>query len=197
VNPATALTARVLWLTLLVALATRVWGADQAPREYLDEETGATITVVDQPLVFAFPRTDLAAHARDYATLAAAAVNRSGKLEYVFVCYFWSTVDLRLRDESPPAHQQLVLQADDRRIPMALSGRSAHEAGIGIPVHAPAGTHTAPTVYAADLATLRFIGQARHLTLLADNGARTSSYDVWEDGRPALRAFVRHIQHED
>lgn len=51
--------------------------ARSGPAEYLDENTGATITTVDQPLVFAVERNDVAANLRDYVTLAAAAVNRS------------------------------------------------------------------------------------------------------------------------
>ena len=39
--------------------------ADREPLEYLDPDTAATVTVVAQPLVFANPRTELAANARD------------------------------------------------------------------------------------------------------------------------------------
>jgi hypothetical protein len=41
------------------------------PRELLDEATGNTVSVVSTPLVFARQRTDVAACARDYATLVA------------------------------------------------------------------------------------------------------------------------------
>ncbi len=132
---ATTALAALLVLGSGIALA-----ASKAPREYLDEDTAATVTVVAQPLVFANPRTNLAANVRDYVTLAAAAVDRNGKVSYVLIAYFWSTVDPRLRGAAPPSPEPLVLQADDRRIALALRGHSAHEAGIGVPVHVPAGT---------------------------------------------------------
>ena len=166
---------------------------DKQPREYLDEQTAATITVVAEPLLFALPRPELAANVRDYVTLAAAAVNRNGKVSYVLIAYFWSTVDPRLRPEPLPSPEPLVLQADDRRIELALRGHSAHEAGIGEPVLAPPGTAVTPNVYGTDLATLRFVTEARHLTLLADSGGTALSYELWEDHRMALRGFVHHM----
>ena len=166
---------------------------DKQPREYLDEQTAATITVVAEPLLFALPRPELAANVRDYVTLAAAAVNRNGKVSYVLIAYFWSTVDPRLRPEPLPSPEPLVLQADDRRIELALRGHSAHEAGIGEAVHAPPGTAVTPNVYGTDLATLRFVTEARHLTLLADSGGTALSYELWEDHRMALRSFVHHM----
>jgi len=166
---------------------------DKQPREYLDEQTAATITVVAEPLLFALPRPELAANVRDYVTLAAAAVNRNGKVSYVLIAYFWSTVDPRLRPEPLPSPEPLVLQADDRRIELALRGHSAHEAGIGEAVHAPPATAVTPNVYGTDLATLRFVTEARHLTLLADSGGTALSYELWEDHRMALRSFVRHM----
>jgi hypothetical protein len=184
-------------LLLAPLAAAGVAAAGNPPREYLDEETGATITVVDQPLVFAYPRQDLAANARDYATLAAAAVNRGGKIDYVLIVYFWSTADARLRSDVLPSGEPLLLQADDRRIVLRLHGHSAHEAGIGVPVHAPPGSPVPPNVYASDLATMRFIAAARRLALLADNEHTTLSFDLWEDRRAALREFVRHMSGED
>lgn len=179
---------------LLLAPAPRsVCAADLEPQEYLDESTAATVTVVAQPLVFAYPRTELAANARDYITLAAAAVNRNGKVSFVAIGYFWSTVDPRMRTDPLPAPETLILQADDRRIELHLKGQSARDAGIGVAVHAPAGTAASPQVYAMDLATLRFIAAARELTVFARSNGTLLSYSLWDDRRAALRAFVAHL----
>ena len=182
---------------LLALVSCAALGASNEPQEYLDEETAATVTVVGQPLLFAYARTDLAANVRDYVTLAAAAVDRNGKISYVLIAYVWSTVDPRLRREPLPSAEPLVVQADDRRIELHLQGHSAHEAGIGMPVHAPPGDPVTPNVYGTDLATLRFIGEARHLSLLAESGGNEVTYELWEDRRSALRAFVRHMNGED
>jgi hypothetical protein len=159
--------------------------------EYLDEETGATITALTQPLVFAYPHPELAANVRDYVTLEAAAVNRGGKMSYVLIAYFWSTVDPRLREEPLPTPEPLLLQADDRRIALSKRGQTPREAGIGVPVDAPAGAE--PNVYPTDLATLRFVAEARHLAVAVDTERSTLTYELWEDRRNALKAFVQHL----
>jgi len=175
---------------LLPALAC---AADTAPHEYLDPDTAATVIVVARPLTFANARTELAANARDYVTLAAAAVDRSGKLSFVAIAYFWSTVDPRMRAAPLRAPQQLILMADDRRIQLALRGHSAHDAGIGIAVDPPPGPAVSPSVYGIDLETLRFMAAARRLTLLAEADGVLLSYRLWDDQRAALRALVSRM----
>jgi hypothetical protein len=86
--------------------------------------------------------------------------------------YFWSTVDPRVRHDPLPDPEPLVIQADDRRIALKLRGHSAHEAGIGLAVHAPPVGTAAPNVYGTDLAVVRFLASARHLALLAESTAR-------------------------
>jgi hypothetical protein len=178
---------------LLVLGASGALAGEKEPREYLDEDTAATVTVVGEPLVFAYARPALAANQRDYVTLAAAAVNRNRKISYVLIAYFWSTVDPRLRHDPLPSPEQLVLQADDRRIQLRLQGHSPHEAGIGVPVHAPPGADATPNVYGTDLGTIRFIGEARELTVVVDSDPAPITYELWEDRRVALRNFVRHM----
>lgn len=180
---------------MLLACATHA--GESPPREYLDEETGATVTLQSEPLVFAYSRQDLAANARDYVTLQAAAVNRSGKVSYVLISYVWSTVDPRMREEPLLIPELLVLHADDRRIQLSARGHTAREAGIGMAVDAPAGSNATPTVYSTDLATLRFIAESRHLALALDTERTTLVYELWEDRRPALNHFVRHLSGTD
>jgi hypothetical protein len=171
--------------------------ADREPLEYLDPDTGATVTVVAQPLVFANQRTGLAANARDYVTLAGAAVNRGGKVTYVGIAYFWSSVDPQMLGAPLPAPEPLILQADDRRLELRLQGQSARDAGIGAvqpPTRRAAGP---PSVYGLDLATLRFIAEARQLTVLAESNGTLLPYPLWEDRRAALRSFVRHMSGSD
>ena len=101
-----------------------------------------------------------------------------------------------------PSGQPLILQADDRRIALKLRGHDAHEAGIGPAVSAhmqvPKGVTAPPDVYGSDLGTIRFLGEARSLTLQVDISGTDPNgvpliYDLWEDARPALKAFVRHM----
>jgi hypothetical protein len=187
--PRPRLTAAV-WLVLLTALLS---GAAKPPEEYLDEDTAATLTIVADPLVFACERRDLAAHARDYVTLAAVAVNRNRKVSYVLLAYFWSTVAPHLRPDALPSPDTLLLQADDRRIELRRSPQTARDAGISQSVHPPPGTATQPLVYPTDLPTLRFLAEARRLKVLSDSDATPTGFVLWDDEREALRAFVQHL----
>jgi len=182
---------------LLVLCACAAPAGESPPREYLDEETGATVTLQSEPLVFAYSRRELAANARDYLTLQAASVNRSGKVSYVLISYVWSTVDPRMREEPLLVPEQLVLHADDRRIQLNARGHTAREAGIGMPVDVPPGSSGPPTAYGTDLATLRFIAESRHLALALDTERSTLVYDLWQDRRADLARFVRHMSGAD
>ncbi|MBS0365038.1 MAG: hypothetical protein JSR67_04340 [Proteobacteria bacterium] len=181
-------------LALLLTCTPLVCGAGKPPpQEYLDPETAATVTIVGEPLVFARSRIDLAANSRDYVTAAAAAVDRSGRISYVLVVYFWSTVDPRIHTDPLPDLEPLVLQVDDRRIEFSSRERSPHDAGIGVPVHPPPGRAVTPVVYHTDLGTLRSLAECRRLTLVAETPVTTITYELWEDQRAALRAFVRQM----
>ena len=166
------------------------------PAEYLDENTGATITAVEQPLVFAVERNDVAANLRDYVTLAAAAVNRSGKIQYLLIAYQWSTLDARTLGNVVPEELPLVLAADDRRIRLSADGRTPHDLGVDRLIHPPPNVRAVPIVVVTDLGTLRFIAAARRLSILADPDPAAPRYELWEDRRPAWSAFVRFLNGE-
>jgi hypothetical protein len=184
--------------SILAALAIAVAACStiafaKTPREYTDENTAATITVVDEPIVFARSRRDLAANARDYVTLAAAAVDRAGRVEYVIVAYVWSTIDDRLDPERRRDTSTLLIAADDRRIELTAPVGSPDEVGIADPVLPPPGPSRVPQVYRIDLGTLRFLAAARRVSLLLGTDPVAPTYDLWDDGRPALRAFVDYV----
>lgn len=183
----------------VISACTALPSAD-SPLEYLDQETAATVSVVGRPIVFAHERPNRAAHMRDYVTLAAATVNRSGKTDYVVIAYFWTTFDPHGQQNDdrviPAGTGELVIVADDRRIQLQLEGHSAHDAGIGAPIHAPPGSAATPNVYRTDLATLRFIAAAHHLAVLANADDPVSSYEIWDDRRAALDALVRWLNGE-
>ena len=168
-----------------------------APSEYLDQTTAATISVVAKPLVFARERRELAVHARDYVTIAAASVNRGGKIEHYMFAYIWSTLDDRNRNAVPLAADNLTIAADDRRINPQLAGHSSQEAGVGSAVRAPPGRHWTLNVYRTDVATLGFIAEARHLAVITGSAEGPVTYDSWDDQRRALRGLVRRLEGED
>jgi hypothetical protein len=109
------------------------------------------------------------------------------------VAYLWSTVDPRVRGEPLSTPALLIVQADDRRIELSLSGHSPHDAGIGVPVLPPPGPSVTPNVYSVDLGTLRSIAESRLLSLITETNIASIPYALWDDRRAALRAFVRHM----
>jgi hypothetical protein len=162
------------------------------PVEYLDEHSGATITALDKPLVFARDRSERAANLRDYVTMTAVTVNRSGKRDYLLIAYLWSTVDPRY-EPARPVPDSLILAADDRRIRADASGRTPADFGVVKEVGAPSGTTVKPLVIPTDLATLRFLAAARSLQVNTKVGDEELSYTLWDDQRKALERFVRFL----
>jgi hypothetical protein len=177
---------------LLTQLAPAVAAARAAPpTEYLDEQTGATVTVVNSPLVFARERSERAANLRDYVNLTAASVNRGGKVEYVLIAYVWSTLDPRIAQ--PPGTDALLLRADDRRIELNANGKQPSDLGIGRWVNAPPGQVAKALVFSIDLPTLRFIAAARSLSLQTGASDDSFDYELWDDKRSALARFVQFL----
>jgi hypothetical protein len=160
------------------------------PNEFLDEKTAATVSVAAKPLVFARERPELAAHSRDYVTLAAASVNRSGSIDYFIFAYFWSTLDPRDGSARRAPPDELTIAADDRLINPRLAGHSTQDAGVGTAVRAPPGHHWILNVYRSDVATLRYMSEARRLSVVAGSAQEPITFDLWDDQRRSLRALV-------
>ena len=178
---------RHAWATAcLVATALAV--ASNRPTEYLDEQTGATVVVVHEPLVFAREHSGFG---RDYVTLAATAVNQSGRISYLLVGYIWSVGPASGPKDVHLAAKKVALQADERLIALALQSRSALELGIGVPVHRPPVGAAASYIYVTDLETVQMLAESSHLSLQIEEQSASAHYQLFEDGRSALREFVR------
>jgi len=199
-------------LLLLAGSAAAAASGANAPREYLDEETGATVFFVGRPLVFAresapfngingrVVRTrpddlpDMTLAPRDYVSLAAAAVDRSGKYSYVLIGYFWLVGTPQPSQNACFDREHLVLQLEDRRIELAPFDGSARDAGISQPIHRPSIGNAEPAVYSIDLATLGLIAESAHPVLYCGAEKSPLRYELWEDRLPALRELVRHLR---
>ena len=80
---------------LLLAVGACASQPPDVPRQYLDQQSAATVTVATGALVFARERPELAVHARDYLTLVPVDVNQAGTHRLYFYCHVWSTIDKR------------------------------------------------------------------------------------------------------
>jgi hypothetical protein len=180
-------------LALIVALAALPACSSHPPapaQEIFDEQSGNTLLVVAKPLVFARGRTDVAAYARDYATLVAVEVDQSGNYSQFLLLYRWSTVDRRMSSPPDPQAGELRILAEGRvidlmpleQIPVSLSRRRE----LHVPDHGDIVAHA----YAIDPAMLGFIATSRDLAVQMPQERLDAPFTVWEDGREALAAFV-------
>jgi hypothetical protein len=180
----------MLWRTLCVALLLGGCSfAPERPPEYLDPDTAAQVTTVSSALVFARAHQDVSANSRQFVTVAAVSVNRSGHYEYVLLVYPWSTVDPRLGVGRHPG-QNLILLADDRAAKLVRDSRSLHEVGISTPLYAPEHFRGPPRIYRTDRETLQFIASARRVRLLLEGDDDPRPFEIWTDSRHELAEFV-------
>ena len=178
----------ILALTLLAACVS-VGPRAPGSSDILDEETGNTLLVATAPLVFARSRLDVAAHARDYATLVAVEVDISGGYRDYLLLYRWSTVDKRMTAPPEPDQGQLRLMAGGRVIdlkPMDVLPVSLnHKHELHVPDHADVVAHS----YEVDVATLRFMASSRDLLVQMPQERFAAPFALWEDGTKALLQF--------
>lgn len=182
--------------TLILALAATVAVAgSNSPLEYVDEQTGATVIAVIRPLLFAHLRSETITGPRDYVTLAAAAVDRSGKYSYMLLAYFWFVGAPEESESTRSACPPLALQVQDGRIdlPSPPDG-SARDVGIGVAVHKPPFGATTPCAYSVDLSTMRRIAESPHPVLYSEGTSASQQYNLFEDRLDALKELVRRLK---
>jgi hypothetical protein len=182
-------------LGLFLALTT-LWASTGLPaarpsHEFLDERTGNTLLVVPKPLVFARERTDVAAHARDYATMVAVEIDQSGKYSEYLLLYRWSTVDRRMSPPPDPQAGELKILADGRVID--LMPMEQLPVGLSRPreLHLPEHGDVVTRAYVVDEATLRFIAESRDIVVRMPQESLDIPFTIWEDGRKALAQFLQ------
>ena len=185
---------RRVWIAVgaCAGLAACAGAPSQPPHEVFDEQSGNTLSVVSRPLVFARSRTDVAAYARDYATLVAVELDRSGNAERFLLLHRWSTVDPRVSALPDPAAGALVLSGTGRVLKLAplpdLPLGLQHRRDLHLPPHGDVISHA----YRADADVLRFLATGGgDLTLELPQESYVAPFALWEDGRPELIEFLR------
>jgi hypothetical protein len=177
--------------------AVRAGAADgEAVREYVDELTAVSITVSLDSLVFARERSDLAANARDYITLAPLEINRTGRRTLFWSGYLWSTIDRRGREPVIAADEQLVLIADGRPIALRQASASLRDQGVGQPpTPVPVRTAT-PVLFEAKPDEIAYVAQARELRITTVRNTESENFALWKDRRRGLLDFVERLRLE-
>jgi hypothetical protein len=185
------LTRLLLSLLMSAALAGCATHASLAPLQYVDERTGSSIFVTAAPLEFARSRNDVAAHARDYATVVAVVTDDAGTYNEYLLLYRWSTVDERFSSAPAAAAGALRVEADGRVIDLPpiepLPQKLLPRSELLQPQHAHAIVHA----YRTDWATLRYLAGCRALALRMPQERMDTPFSLWRDGRGALTELVQ------
>ena len=159
--------------------------------EIFDEGTGNTLSVVSKPTVFARDRTDVAAFARDYATLVAVQIDHSGEFVNYLLLHRWSTVDRRMSAPPNAGSGELRIIGEGRVLDLRALDAVPVSLTKGAPLHAPAHGDTVTHAYRVDTDALRFIATSGELAVQLPQEPLDTPFRMWEDGRAALREFLR------
>jgi hypothetical protein len=164
------------------------------PREVLDEHGGATLIIVERPIVLARPRTDVAANARDYLTLVGLQEDRSGRFTTWLIAHRWSTVDPRIAADRGVGAGRLRIIADDREVLLAPAEPAPALLARGDLLFGPTTARTQSMAYPIDVPTLRYLAGAQSLSANFPEDGLPIPYGIWQDGRSALMALVTEAE---
>jgi hypothetical protein len=165
-----------------------------APRQFLDERTGVTLSVVDVPTVLARERRDIAANARDYLTLVAAERDLMGHRQLVLLVHRWSTIDARVGASDDDESTRLTLLADGRDIQLTpVAEQLPREFTQDARLLRPPVDKVTTLAYQTDIATLRYLVSSRQLSASFDAAKATLPYAMWRDGSESLRQFLDSV----
>jgi len=186
-------------IALCAALAACAAARGPPAVEFFDERTGATVTIVHEALTFALERSTLAAHARDYVSLTALEVDRSGEPQLYLIGYFWSTIDRRTHTNMPDhADKSLILFADGRFIRLAPVASLPRDLEANKRLLAPQTAKFEQAAYQVPLEVLRYIANSRTVSLRLgkntdDEDEDPETYEIWGDSREALKSFIANV----
>jgi hypothetical protein len=153
-----------------------------APREYLDEKTAATITVVADPWVLVSDRSDRAGE-RDFLNLYAIDVNRQGDhRQYLAVLHWWPTAEAASGKVTPT----LELHAADRTIALHPAPEDARTLGIAQPIAEPASFGSKWWYFPVNKEILADLAKSADLRATLAVGAAQIGFIKWRDGSAEL-----------
>lgn len=152
------------------------------PREYLDEKTAATITVVADPWIF---NREGGPPQLDFVHLYAIDVNRMGDhRKYLVVVKYWPAPEI---PESVRPTLEVVLP--ERQITLEPVNAEARELGIGQPIDPSAPRSAKSWFYPLDKATLEAIARGAQFSVALSTEQARAPYIVWRDGSKELSEF--------
>jgi hypothetical protein len=164
---------------------------DEPLREYLDEQTAATITVVAEPWIFSRERPSERLDDRDYLNVYAIDVNRMGDhRQYLAVLQSSPLRDGAGRDAPPPT---LQWRASGEDLTFAPSAEDARALGVAQPVAQSYTYESRWWYYPVDRPTLARIASSRDAQAALIAGEVHAPYVLWRDGSAEAAALSSAI----
>lgn len=159
--------------------------ATVTPREYLDEQTAATITVVAEPWVF---NREYDGAQRDFINLYAIDVNRMGDHRtYLVVANYWP--DRALQDMRPV----LEISTGDLSLSLRAFDGEPRQIGVGGALDPKIPRSAQYWFYPIDTESLVAMATGEGLIVALVKGEERVPYVVWRDGSAELKAFVKEM----
>jgi hypothetical protein len=173
---------KVAAVALLVVLAGCAANKSITPREYLDEQTAATITVVADPWIFTRKN---APPQLDFFNLYAIDVNRMGDhKKYFVIVHYWP------EGEMTTTAPTLVLNGGSQELKLLPAKEDARKLGISQPLDKAAPSSARNWFYPVDKTTLQTLAQTRQLGATLVTSTTNADYAVWRDGSSELSEFA-------
>jgi hypothetical protein len=153
-----------------------------APREYLDEQTAATITAVKEPWIFTREQ-NVGNGQRDFLHLYAIDVNRMGEHRQ-FIAALQSAAG------DTPIRPILELKAGGQTHRLEALAHSPREIGIAQPIAESYTLTSAWWFYPVDKQALGALAESSDLRARLIVGEQGISYALWRDGREELSGLT-------
>jgi hypothetical protein len=171
-------------LVLVLVLAGCSTPRSAGPREYLDEQTAATITVVSDPWIFTREQFGAAVDANDFLNLYAINVNRMGEhRQYLAVL---QSVPLEASEAPDPGLPKLELRTGQYKFVLEASPEDPKAIGIAQPIAASYTLTSRWWYFPISKQTLTTVASATDLVASLRTQDRRVPYVMWRDGRAEM-----------
>jgi len=162
--------------------------------ERLDPQTAATVRATVEPFVYAHEMPQFAANTRDYLSVAAVDVDRSGDHKYYLVAVFWSTLDRRRAGLTPPTPaERIEMRLGGTVRTLDSAGHDGRPLGVSAPVGQPATGYLNENWFPVALADLRSFASAPPAVIALAGDSAPIAFSAWARADAAFAALVENL----
>lgn len=186
-------------LLLCAAIAALTAACASSPaltiHEFLDTNTGVTVTACRAPLVLYRDNPAAAAYARNIIHAGPIEVNRSGDHRYFLWVGIWNTMQSADMVTSRDGFETIVIVVDGEPMTLDVAGWTPAAIGASVPAYTKPVASAADAYYPVTIDQLRFIAEARDIALRS-TGSRPREFALWNaqnNAREGLFSFLEHV----